>query len=329
MNDNSYNVLAGQHRAFMVYNNQYYPNNAMIKIYMLPGDEPTEKLVVDKLYQLQKEKYWPIEHQIYFVVRGRVTRHPLTKMKVMEYAAEVNIAADVALEWLKDNTNDIPLEAETIEFGKEGWSVGPCIFKKLTESKWGTRKGTYVKVRFNKMSIPFYLDETRKIWQKDQTHAGLMVENSTRIASASIMTFLEKNETEILSRVAERPFNKSGIGEYDPPHVSFFNKVGTNFKLMFHQGASNKVDQSKLADPAYKPVVTLLYSKTYGDNNWRDIIVAVIDDKMYEVTKYDSDNSWHSWTDKNTSFKEKDLKDIDPADEYVRERAERALRAKL
>lgn len=330
MNDNSYNLLAGQHRAFMIYNNQYYPSDCLIKVYMPEGNDALEKLVVDKLYQLQKEKYWPIERQRFIAVRGRSTKHPLTKTKVMEYAAEVSISAADALVWVQNNTNDLPIEAESIEMGKEGWSVGPCIFRKHEEhSRWGPRKGLYVKVRFNKQSIPFYLDNTKTVWLKDLTKTGMSFESSTRLIADSAMVFFEKNETEILRRVAERPFNKSGIGEYDPPYVSFFNKVGTNFKLMFHQGASNKVDQSKLADPSYKPVVTLHYSKQYGDDKYKDVIIAVIDDKMYEVTKFTSDASWESWHAKGVAFKEKDLVDLDPADEYVRERAIRALRAKL
>lgn len=333
MSDGHYRNLAGQHRAFMVYNGDgYYANKrSMVKVYLPPGNVELEQLVANKLYELQKVKYWPIERNTYINVRGRLFKHPLTKMKMMELATEVTIPHTEVLDWIKDNTNDLPLEAETLELGKEGWSVGPCIFKKITPNDhYGPVPGLYVKVRFNKMSIPFYLTDDKKTWVRDLTNANLQKDKSTKIVADSTMAFFDKNEKEILVRAGERHFNKSGIAEYEAPHVSFFNKVGTKFNLMFHQGSSNKVDQSKLADPNYKPVVTLKYGRQYGDGAYRDVTVAVVDDKFFEVKKYSTANpNWHNWQDDKVSFKESDLVELDNADEYVRERALRALRAKL
>lgn len=331
MSDGHYRTLAGQHRAFMVYSGEaYYANKrSMIKVFLPVGNPDLEKLAADKLYALQKEKYWPIERVAYFNVRGRIVKHPVTKANVMELATELTIPAADALEWVKNNTDDLPLDAEIVELGKEGWSVGPCIFRKADQNSWGPLPGLYVKVRFNKMSIPFYLSEDKKAWIKDMTKASLQRDKSTRIVTDSAMIFFEKNEKEILARALERPLNKSGIAEYEAPHVSFFNKIGARYTLMFHQGASNKVDQSKLADPNYRPVVTLKYGKQWGDKAYRDVIVAVVDDKFYEIKKFTSNHNWSGWTSDKVTFRQEDLIELDSDDEYVKERALRALRAKL
>ena len=176
------------------------------------------------------------------------------------------------------------------------------------------------------MSIPFYFTHDKKNWMRDLTRANLERDRSTKLVAASAMSFFDKNETEILTRIGERPFNKSGIAEYEPPEVSFYVKKGNTYKLMFYQGQSNKIDQSKLADPNYTPIVILEYRKQYGDPSWRNVIVAAIDDKLVEVK---SITRQRYYNDKDAYFSQSDIKDLDPEDQYVRERAVRALKSKL
>lgn len=334
MNDKRYRVLHGSFGAFTVHGMEgyYADKRSIIKVYVPPDNVVIEQMVVDKLITLQKEKYFPIDKVSYFLVRGKQTRHPITKTKTVEFVAETTIAPAVALDWLINNAGDIPLEAETLEMGKEGWSVGPCIVDKgVSGSKWGPLPGRYVKVRFNKMSIPYYLTPDNQTWVKDLTRQTIERDRHMFALSSSIMEFFEKNQTEIIARAGKRPFNKSGIAEYDAPTVNFFNKTGNRYVLMFHQGASNAVDKSKLASPDYEPVVTLSYNRQYGDNSYKSVIVIAEGDKLMEVSKFTSDknNNYHGWKPGSVWFYEKDIVEIDSGDEYVKERAIRALRSKL
>lgn len=332
MNDKRYRTVHGIFGAFTVYkmDGYYADKQSLVKVYVPNDNAVLEQMVVEKLLALQKSKYFPISKVSYFFVRGKKTAHPLTKTKMTEFASESTISPAETLEWLQNNAGDIPLEAESLEMGKDGWSVGPCIvIKSENGSKWGPLPGRYAKVRFNKMSIPYYVSSDNKVWQKELTAASIDRDRHMKIMSKSIMEFFEKNETEILSRVADRPFNKSGIAEYDPPDVSFFAKKNDRYQLMFHQGSSNKIDQSKLANPDYEPIVTLHYRKQYGDNTYKNVIVAAIGDKLMQVNKFTAGGNYHSWGDKSTYFYETGLVELDPGDEYVRERAIRALRSKL
>lgn len=326
------NPLEGQHGAFFVYKSQRYYSDArsLVKVYVDPGDAALEQQIATKLYEMQMRSF-PVEKWLDIVIQARHTKHPLTKKKKLEFSSTVAMAPAEALEWIKLNTDDLSLEAEKLDLGKDGWSVGPCITRQSDNSNyWSELPGLYGRIRFDKMSIPFYISNDKKVWDEILTRKAILGSRATRLAVDSIMPFLTTNKDEILKRIAERPFNKSGIAEYEPPHVSFFNKVGNNYKLIFHQGASNKVDQSKLADPKYKPVVTLRYRKQHGDTAYRDVIVAATDDKFYEVSGFTtSKGSWRGWTGDDVHFSESQLKELDPEDEYVRERAVRALRAKL
>lgn len=328
--------LIHQHGIFQIWGNTYYKDRATVKAYLVTGDNPENdqmvKLVTSKFYELQLAKAFPFNKWFNIGVYGRTAKHPLTKAKAIEVSAEFNMPADDVLVWLQANTLDIPLETETLELGKEGWSVGPCLTRQTGDgANWHSQlPGLYVRVRFNKMSIPFYVSDDKKVWDEVQTKAALQKHRATKVAESSIMTFLTSNKDEIMKRVGDRPFNKSGIAEYEPPYVSFFKKVNTKWKLIFHQGAANKVDQSKLADPNCKPIVTLKYNKQYGDNAYKDVIIAAYDDKLYVVDNWKSDaEHWRGWTSDDVSFTDAALKPLDPEDQYVYERALRALASKL
>lgn len=333
MNENRYRNLFGAFGAFSVMNGTgyYATDRCLIKVYVPLAEPVLEQMVLDKLYQFQKSRYMPISGTTWFAVRAKETRHPVTKTKMVEFASEVEVAPGEVLEWLKQYTTDIPLEAESLEMGKEGWSVGPCIIRKTPQGNksWGPKVGRYVRVRFNKLSIPFYLSEDNMVWLKDITTEHINDDRHLKALAPSILEFFTKNQVEILSRAKNRPFNKSGVSEYDPPDVSFFQKIGSKYELMFHQGNSNTIDKSKLASPDYEPMVTLRYRGQYGDPSYRAVIVAAVGEDLFEVKKFTADRDYHGWNSKGTSFLQKDLVPLDPEDEYVRERAIRALKSKL
>lgn len=331
MNDKRYHELAGTVGPFNVYKGKgWYANNcSMVKVQIPADDQALGRNILDKLIELQKEKFYPIESTTYFVVRSRPIRHVINKSKLVEYAIEIEIPTTQTLEWLTNNAAGISVTLDSVELGKDGWSVGPCVSR---ANKENTER--YVKVRFNQMSIPFFLSKDRKAWVKGRTEEELGKSRDSQQTLAPILEFLTKNEQEILTRAQDRPYNKSGIAEYEPPFISFFVKDGLNYKLLFHQGSSNKIDQTKLADPKCNPIITLRYKKQYVHGlDYEDVIVALVDDQLKEVKRWTGGTTTYGyeqgWSGANTKFRTQDLSELNAEDEYVRERALRALKTRL
>lgn len=335
MNEGRYPELYGSHGSFLVHSGSSKNSHCWVKVYAPVGDEAMEKQIVGALIDLQKEFYFPLEGTTYFTVRGKKLRHPRTGKPIHEYAIELDAGAEKALNWLQNNTNHITLQAENVILGEDGWSVGPCVFPvyKKTSNVW-TKIGQYAKVRFDKLSIPFHVDEDRKVWLKEKTLEYINTDPNCRLMVNSIMGMLLKNETEILARIRERSYNYSGICEYDSPWVSFFKETPNKktFNLVFHQGNSNKIDQAKLADPSYSPVITLKYDAMRGNENYKDKTVVFVGDSILQVNKFTMKNDhWSaSWNyAKAITFNLSDCTPVDPREEYLLERACRALKTKL
>lgn len=213
-------------------------------------------------------------------------------------------------------------EAEVLDIKPGALSVGPCA--------WRSEDGTFVRVRFNGFSIPFFFDKENFLPAPTQKLVTKEVGGSAAEAAFKVLV---DNKEILHKRAVERPLNLCGIADYAQHNLKVLKGDGT--------GKYFTATQAEMADPK-SDLITVF---TYG---YRESF-AVIKDEVYKVKGFvngydvftkgasalpnENSTSYMDYQYGNNVIKGylriQDCIPLDPEDQFVREKIGRSLKAKL
>lgn len=261
-----------------------------------------------------------------FFVQSRPYRKAGPNHNKTEVAAILNVSPEAALAALIDA--GAPPEVETVVIKPGALSVAPCAHRAGAKD-FGPGE-TYVKVRFNGYSIPFYFN--KEGWIPDITLKAVTKKVGGGNAEAAYKV-LEDNHKMLHKRALERSLNLSEIDDYAQHNLTIM-KLGEG-------GHYYTASQAEMADPNAE--LATIFSYGYYK------CFAMIKDQIYTVKGFISgynlfygrtgddalqNGIWHldySWGDKTHKgyMRMSDCVPLDPEDGYVREKIERSMKAKL
>lgn len=261
-----------------------------------------------------------------FTVQSRVCRKAGPNHNKHEVAAILNLSPEAALAALIEVGS--PPEAETVVLKPGALSVAPCAHR-AHDNDFGPGQ-TYVRVRFNGFSIPFYFN--KEDWIPDITLKAVTKQVGGANAEAAYKVLVD-NSKMLHKRALERSLNLSEIDDYAQHNLAIMKKG--------EHGHYYTASQAEMADPNSElaSVFSYGYSKCF----------AMIKDQIYTVKGFISGynlyygrtgddalqsgvwNLDYSWGDKTYRgyMRLKDCVPLDPEDGYVREKIERSMKAKL
>jgi hypothetical protein len=273
----------------------------------------------------------------------------------------INLSLTETLHWLRGNAEYIELTQDDKTYKTEKLSVGPSVHK--------DRRGRYVKVRFDGLSVPYYFDDK---FLPNPTWDSLKRELGSLNKAARVLGILKQHSSLILGRAKKRPFNLSGIDEYAKHSMIYFEDVGDEIYRFVSQ--SEKIESAVLANPSYKPILVFSYGwshrnptglrdyvligddevkkvKNYYIIDWSKVKGAVeanpyggqgyvnwqklpalqekVRKRPFDLSMYKTEPERYSTRDGLHIFKGSELTEVDKEDEYLRVKVQRACKAKL
>lgn len=274
------------------------------------------------LFEVAIDKLVSPECRFDFNVTSKKYRGAGPKHNAIEVGVIINLSPSAAMAAITKHGGSPPAEDLVIKPGAV--SVGPCA--------WQDEFGTYVKVRFDGHSVPFYYND--KEFLIEATTKAAHKEVGGTFADA-IVKVLVDNAKMLHERAVTRPLNLSKIDDYAQHNIKVLKGDGT--------GRYRPATPAELADP--KAEIATVFS--YGmEHNF-----VVIDDDIYKIhaivsgykmlqnkgdeEKSLADSLYSISYELNTTSAEKgylrlqDCQLIDPRDQYVREKIGRSVKAKL
>lgn len=242
-----------------------------------------------------------------------------------EVSVVINLSVEAALAALVNV--GAPPEVETITIKPGALSVGPCSYR-------DDSRRTYVKVRFNGYSVPFYFNQ--KEFLSESTFQALVKQVGGAAAEAAFKVLVDHQDV-LHKRALERALNLSRIDDYAQHNLLIMKRApDQNFYT---------ATQAEMAEPDADLATVFTYPSVTDYYN----SFAVIKDVVYSVKGFISgynlfygrkgddalSNAPYNidYDNGKTKFKGYmrpiDCVPLDPEDEYVREKIARSMKAKL
>lgn len=219
----------------------------------------------------------------------------------------------------------VPPEADTITLKPGALSVGPCAHR--------NNHGTYVKVRFNGYSVPFFYDKEK------QFVPSLTEQAITRevggVGAEAVFKVVVDNKDIILKRAIARPLNLSEIEDSAEHNLKILKGDG--------KGKYFSATPAEIADPTAELATVFVYDRRTGGSD----SFAIIDNELYKVKGFitgwhmfngygenyltqDYDLDYHQGSKIHRGFmRREDCEPLDPEDQFVREKIQRSMKKKL
>lgn len=348
MNLGDYDTLHKQCGSFGVFKNAtpsgYWSQRCLVKVTCPGNASAMVPELVRKLTDLQLS-FGSTLNNIY-TVRVQEDTLPGVKHKVIEVFAVLEQAPAFAVGWLEANCGSIQIPEPTEKFDTSKLSVGPCAYLDGENYR-------YVKVRFDGVSIPFYIVNGQ--WDKTRTLEAITKQTGPALA-IKFTDILTTYESTVLERAKERKLNKSGIPEYAQHHIAYWVETPTG--VFQHV----KQDSSEMSMPNAKVHPSCVYGYQYRARRLNDFIL--IDDMLYNIKQYhsrrenwiqaphytnnyqgikvpyelkdyrpdlfnDTDQEHSTRGEEPYAITYKDLVKVDDDDTFVKEKVLRTLKAKL
>jgi hypothetical protein len=339
----------GLFELFIPVRNYYGYGDVLVRVYTSPTDEETSTKVAKKLYELQWFMCAPVSARtkIHIEVKPCLIRG--TKRKMLDHCTVLtdsnrgyssggmqtkqNAFRGKIIDWLRANTSHIVVaQNKVLDLAGGKWSVGPCAFK----DKEGYR---YVKVRFDQVSIPWYLNSGKTQWDRERTKQKIK-EHSGNAITEEILSILDVRTTEILKRAKTRPLNVSMIPQYAAHNIQYATLVEEGIYR------ATDITSKELAKPDVNPILVFKYRSSWVGNNRVQNTFAIIDGELYRIEKSygpryglrDPDKIPFSWENYGSNyggfnagsvFKRSECTIVSKEDEYIREKVLRAAKAKM
>ena len=345
MNSNDYPVKVKTCGSFSVFkpngNGQWYDNRCLVKVICPnPKDSRTISEVTRRLTNLQLDLEPPGNRSSTFAVKCRPFSLKGVKRRVMEVFTILSRPPQEAIDWVEKNCADIEISGLESTFDTSKLSVGPCAYRENGK--------TFVKVRFDGISIPFFFDN--KTWDREATHKALTELNGPALAN-DFVEIMATHQTTILERALERPFNLSGIHEYAQHRVEYWIETPDG---VFQ---SIKPDSPLMSVPGAKVFPVASYGYAYRERKLFDFVL--FEDELYRIIGYHELRDTHAYSKINgqwesinykveqyspklfkvdsspyaggehLAFTMADIEKVAAEDTFVREKLIRTLKAKL
>lgn len=331
--------------------NQWYKNECCIKVISPINNDELAKQIVMKLTEMLLALS-DFKHNNNYYIRTKIQKthnHKVQNISAIVWMSQPKLqstgktrACEVAAEWLDANCQEFRIENAEDTYDTSKLSVGPCSYK--------DERGTYVKVRFDGMSLPVYVvgDKLDLV----ATDSTLLKEFGPALAT-KFAGILAEYESVIVTRAKDRPLNLSGVPEYAKHEISYWIKLNDYYHRV-------PVDSPYLSKPG-----TVVYPVCYYGQTWRDskcYAYVMIEDELYNIAGfyganyYNSYNSWNTgattpkkepdftlekfditnysksralYMSDKSYFTNAELTKVTDADMFVKEKAIRTLKAKL
>ena len=270
MNPNDYQVLVKQCGSFGVYKSDsaYWADRSLVKVVCPAQSSDLIPEVVRKLTDIQLA-LTPINHNSIYAVKCREGTLPGVKHKIIDVFTVVEKSThDAVVDWIENNCNSIQIPNPSENFDTSKLSVGPCAYLDSDGHR-------YVKVRFDGVSIPFYIINDK--WESSMTTDALTKQSGPALAD-KFTNILGQYEATILERAKERKLNKSGIPEYAQHHITYWVEIPNG---VFQRV---KEDSPYMSAPGTKIYPVCAYGYQYKGRKLNDF--ALIDDVLYNVLGY-------------------------------------------
>lgn len=356
--------------SFNVYeyeSNQWYKNECCVKVICPINNDELAKQIVMKLAEMLIA-LTDFKHNNQYVIRTKIQKthnHKVQNISAIVWMSQPKLlstgkgrACEVAAEWLEANCQSFRIENAEDTYDTSKLSVGPCSYK--------DERGTFVKVRFDGMSLPAYVMNGKL--DLSTTDASLLKEFGPSLAT-KFSGILSQYESVIVTRAKDRPLNLSEVPEYAKHEISYWIKQNNSFITDLDATAVtvNQMDYYHRV-PADSPYLskpgTVIYPVCYYGQTWRDskcYAYVMIEDELYNIAgffnanyHYNSYNSWNVGTPKTEQvfslekfdpanysqtrslyiseksyFTAAELTKVTDDDMFVKEKAIRTLKAKL
>ena len=255
-------------------------SGSCVKVVCELDDAEFSRKAVAVLSELQYELTLSVDTQSRFDVNGKILYLKGTGRKEMCYWTWVRADGEKVEAWLKEREADLPVATSRRHvINTESLSVGPCSFEDAD--------GRFVKVRFDKISVPFYFNKSTKTWDEATTNVHVVKYARPNLGS-SIMEAVRANLPAILGRAVERPLNHSYVSEYGAHRLEYFEKLTVRVLgkdvLIFKK--LQDADRLRMARPDFEPVMVFDYSASHEAKNNKARYFANIDDKLFSVVGF-------------------------------------------
>lgn len=241
------------------------------------------------------------------VIEMKRAKVPDGKFRAIVVSGVVQMQPQEALAVLNSKDLEPPDESTEVKF--ENLSVGACSYR-------GANGAKYVKVRFGGHSLQFYFNSHGFV--EDLTREAVTRSVGGKLG-VTLFELMQLNRQALIERAKSRPLNLCKIAEFAKHNMSYL-KSNEGDPLIFTKVKS----PADIADPASTVVTAFKYGYTHH--------FVVYKDKIYTVKgwrdasnpnksiNYNHDGSWVDF---------RDCEELDPDDQYVREKIERSIVAKL
>jgi hypothetical protein len=207
--------------------------------------------------------------------------------------------------WIKQNISPQRYRSRGECFNSDKISVGPSLL-----AKDGNH---YVKVRFDKVSVRFFVKGGK--WNHHLTRKSLRHGKH----NDEIMAVLKKHRPEILKRALKRPMNAMKLPEYGAVEYRIFKHTPTGFKIL---GNGMKMPD-QMANPKTK--IAIFCAVGYSHN-----LIVDVKGEVYRVGEiFTSDGPTASWVHNVARVYMRDCRVLGDDNEFARQKIGRFVQALL